>query len=97
MNIFERASAPTPKFFKLLRTVGLALLAVSGSVMAAPIALPAAIVTAAGYIAVAGGVLTAVSQVTVDDAAKEAEGGAAAGSDTDQSHNGDPDDEDYEP
>ena len=43
--------------------------------MAAPIALPAVVVTAAGYLAVAGGVMTAVSQITVDDAAKLAEDG----------------------
>jgi hypothetical protein len=66
MNVVERAKAPTPKFFKVLRTIGLALLAVSGSIVAAPVALPAVVVTVAGYAAVAGGVLSAVSQVTVD-------------------------------
>ena len=71
MNIAKRAKAPTPKFFKILRTIGLALLGISGSVMAAPVALPAAVVTAAGYIAVAGGVMSAVSQVTVEDSAKK--------------------------
>jgi hypothetical protein len=71
MNIAKRAKAPTPKFFKILRTIGLALLGISGSVMAAPVALPVAVVTAAGYIAVAGGVMSAVSQVTVDDSAKK--------------------------
>lgn len=66
MNLLERATAPTPKLFKILRTVGLVMLAVSGSVMAAPIALPAMVVTVAGYMAVAGGVMTAISQVTVE-------------------------------
>ncbi|RBP32783.1 hypothetical protein DFR65_102118 [Oceanihabitans sediminis] len=70
MNLKERAKAPTPKFFRILRTIGLSLLAVSGSIIAAPIALPASIVTIAGYVAVAGGVLSAVSQVTVDDQVK---------------------------
>lgn len=69
MNVIERAIAPTPKFFRILRTLGLALLAISGSVMAAPVVLPAAVVTVAGYVAVAGGVLSAISQVTVDDKA----------------------------
>ena len=64
MNIVERAKAPTPKFFRILRTVGLTLLAVSGSVLAAPVALPTALVSVAGYLAVAGGVISAVSQVT---------------------------------
>jgi hypothetical protein len=67
MNIVERVKAPTPKFFKVLRTIGLALLAVSGSIVAAPVALPAVVVTVAGYAAVAGGVLSAVSQITVED------------------------------
>jgi len=64
MNVIERVKAPTPKFFKVLRTIGLALLAISGSVVAAPVALPVAVVTVAGYVAVAGGVLSAVSQIT---------------------------------
>ena len=70
MKGIERAQAPTPKFFKLLRTIGLAMLAVSGALLTAPVALPAVIVTVAGYTAVAGGVLSAVCQITVDDMAK---------------------------
>ena len=66
-KIINRAKAPTPKFFKVLRTVGMALAAVGGTILAAPIALPAVVVTVAGYAAVAGGVLSAVSQITVDD------------------------------
>jgi uncharacterized membrane protein HdeD (DUF308 family) len=67
MNVVERAKAPTPSFFKILRAIGLALLTISGSVIAAPIVLPATVVTVAGYLAVAGGVISAVSQLTVDD------------------------------
>ena len=72
MKIVERYKKPTPKFFRILRTIGLSLLAVSGSIIAAPIALPAGVVTIAGYVAVAGGVISAVSQVTVDDSEKKA-------------------------
>jgi len=64
-NVAERAKAPTPKFFKVLRTVGLVLAGISGSLIAAPVTLPATIVAVAGYLAVAGGVISAVSQVTV--------------------------------
>ena len=70
MNIIARAQAPTPKFFKTLRTIGLALIAVSGTVLAAPIALPAIITAVAGYAAVAGSVLSAVSQITVEEKAQ---------------------------
>ena len=65
MKIVERMKAPTPKFFKILRSIGLALLAISGTVVAAPIVLPVTVVTVAGYMAVAGGVISAVSQMTV--------------------------------
>jgi len=71
MNVTKRVKAPTPKFFRVLRTIGLSLLALGGSIIAAPIALPATIVTIAGYAIVAGGVLSAVSQVTVDRKAKK--------------------------
>ncbi|HCQ13826.1 hypothetical protein [Flavobacterium sp.] len=66
-KIIKRAKAPTPKFFKVLRTIGLTLAAVGGTILAAPIALPAIITTVGGYIAVAGGVLSAASQLTTTD------------------------------
>ena len=67
MKIVERIKAPTPKFFKILRSVGLALLAISGTIVAAPIVLPVTVVTVAGYMAVVGGVISTVSQMTVKD------------------------------
>ena len=67
MKLIERIKAPTPRFFRVLRSIGLALLAISGTVVAAPIVLPATIVVVAGYMAVAGGVITAVSQMTVTE------------------------------
>jgi uncharacterized membrane protein HdeD (DUF308 family) len=63
-KIVNRATAPTPKFFKVLRNVGLVLAAVGGTILAAPIALPVLVTTIGGYMAVAGGVLTTVSQLT---------------------------------
>lgn len=66
-KIINRAKAPTPKFFKVLRTVGLALAAVGGTILAAPIVLPAIVTTIGGYVAVAGGVLSAASQLTTTD------------------------------
>lgn len=66
MNIIDRLIAPTPKFFKQVRTVGLILAAVSGSLLAAPVALPAIVVQIAGYLALAGAVATAVSQAAVE-------------------------------
>jgi hypothetical protein len=67
MNVVERAKAPTPKFFKVLRTIGLALLAVSGSVVAAPVALPVALVTTATYVATVSATIATASQLTIED------------------------------
>jgi uncharacterized membrane protein HdeD (DUF308 family) len=67
MTIKKRITSPTPKFFKVLRNIGLVLAAVGGTILTAPVALPAAVVTIGGYVTVAGGVLSAVSQLTVKE------------------------------
>ena len=71
MNVIDRAQAPTPKFFKTLRSVGLVIAAAGAAILTAPVALPAAMVTVSGYLTVAGSVLSAISQVTVDDNRKK--------------------------
>ena len=70
MNIIKRVKLPTPKFFKVLRNIGLVLAAVGGTILATPVALPVVVITIGGYVAVAGGVISAVSQLTTtkDDA-----------------------------
>lgn len=64
MNIVKRAKAPVPKFFKILRNIGLTLAAVGGVILTAPVGLPVVIGSVGGYLAVVGGVLSAVSQLT---------------------------------
>ena len=71
LTILQRAAMPTPKLFRILKVIGLTLLAASGSLLAAPVALPAIVTTIAGYVAVAGTVATAVSQVTVETSDNE--------------------------
>jgi len=66
MNLIARVTSPTPKFFKLLRNIGIALATAGGAILAAPITLPAVVVTIGGYMITAGAVATAVSQVTTD-------------------------------
>ena len=65
MNLLERVASPTPTFFQKLRNIGLALAAISAAIIAAPVALPTIVTTIAGYLAVAGTVLSAVSLVTI--------------------------------
>lgn len=71
MTIRKRAEAPTPKFFKVLRNVGLVLAAIGGTILAAPIALPAIVTSVGGYLVVAGGVASAVSQLTTVENLKD--------------------------
>ena len=66
-NIKNRYKSPTPRFFRRLRNIGIALATTGGTILAAPVLLPATIVSAAGYLAVAGTVATAVSQAVVSD------------------------------
>ncbi|MFD2529135.1 MULTISPECIES: hypothetical protein [Polaribacter] len=71
MKIIERYQKPTPKFFRILRNIGIALATAGGAIIAAPIAIPATIVTIATYMTVAGTVATAVSQAVVSDNKKK--------------------------
>jgi hypothetical protein len=65
LTLAQRVVAPTPKFFRLLRTIGVVVGLVGASILASPIALPAAIVTIGGYLALAGSIVTGVSQTAV--------------------------------
>jgi hypothetical protein len=78
LTLSQRVQLPTPPFFQKLRTIGLVLAAVSGTLAAAPIALPLAVAQVAGYLALAGTVITAVSQTAVDDVARQTGGAADA-------------------
>ena len=74
MNLVERYKKPTPKFFKVLRNIGIALATAGGVIIAAPISMPALIVTIATYMTVAGTVATAVSQAVVIDGKSKQKG-----------------------
>ena len=65
MNVVERALAPTPKWFEILRTVGIALATIGGTIIAAPVALPVGLVSAAGYLVLGGSIISVVSQTAV--------------------------------
>ena len=71
MKLKDRFKRPTPKFFRTLRNIGIALAAAGGAILAAPISMPAIIMTIAGYLTVAGTVVTTVSQSVVADVDKD--------------------------
>jgi hypothetical protein len=64
-NIVNRMQGTTPKFFKILRTIGVSLAAVSAALFAAPVELPTIVTYIAGYLTVAGSIMGAVSQTAV--------------------------------
>ena len=66
-TIVDRMKKPTPGFFKKVRNIGLAL---GTAVLTAPVALPAILIKVAGYITVAGTVISGVSQTAVKNERK---------------------------
>jgi len=71
MKLIQRLKEPTPPFFKKLRNIGIILVATSGAILAAPLTLPAILVSIATYLAVAGTVATTVSQAVISDKKEE--------------------------
>lgn len=65
LNLVSRMAAPTPKWFRIVRNVGLTLTALGGVLVAAPVALPAAVISVGGYLLLGGTLLGAVSQTAV--------------------------------
>ena len=65
LDLIDRVRAPTPRFFRTLRNIGITVAGVGGALLASPVVLPALLVQIAGYLTVAGTVITTVSQVTV--------------------------------
>ena len=63
----DRWSAKTPTFWKKVQRVGLVAGALGAAIITAPVALPAALITASGYLVAVGGVTAALSQLTVED------------------------------
>lgn len=65
LNLVSRVQQPTPKWFRIVRNLGLALSAVGGVLVAAPVALPATVVAVGGYLLLGGSIIGAVSQTAI--------------------------------
>ena len=70
-EVKDRALAPTPPFFQMVKKAGLIIAAIGTAVLTAPGSIPAILLTYAGYAVTAGTVLVTISQLTVDDGAFE--------------------------
>lgn len=70
-TIKERWKAKTPKFWKKMQKIGIAAGVLGGILLASPIALPAAVLTGAGYLIALGSATATLSQLTVEDKPEE--------------------------
>lgn len=68
MILKERWQSKTPKFWKKVQRIGIALGVIGGTIVSLPVALPAAVITAGGYLVAAGTVTATLSQLTKEDA-----------------------------
>jgi len=66
-QIVQRIKEPTPKFFRKIRNIGLVLTGISTIISTATIALPVLMIKIAGYVAIAGGIASVISQTAVED------------------------------
>lgn len=67
LSLKQRWKAPTPKFWKKVQRLGIVMTALGTAFATAPVALPAAVITAGAYIAFGGGLIATMSQLTVED------------------------------
>ncbi|MDG1275666.1 MAG: hypothetical protein P8O16_00195 [Algoriphagus sp.] len=70
-EIKNRAMAPTPPFFQLLKRIGLVVAAVGTAVLTAPGTVPVILLTWAGHAITAGTILVTISQLTVEESLPE--------------------------
>jgi hypothetical protein len=68
MSLKERWQSKTPTFWKKVQRIGVACGVIGATIVALPVALPASLVTAAGYMVAAGTVTATLSQLTKEDA-----------------------------
>lgn len=67
-KLTKRWKAETPEFWKKVQKVGLAIGAIGGVIVSAPVVLPAGLITLGGYMVAVGSVAAVLSKLTVVDA-----------------------------
>ena len=67
MKIKDRLKKRSPNLFQNITNICVALGAVGGVLVAAPISLPLALTTLGGYLVVAGSIGASISKLTVDN------------------------------
>jgi ABC-type xylose transport system permease subunit len=67
LSVWQRLTAPTPKFFQKIRNIGIVAGAVGTALLAQPIELPGFVSTIATYLILAGTITSIISQAAVDN------------------------------
>lgn len=67
MKLIKRYTKKTLSFFRKLRNIGIALATAKGIIIAAPISLPAIVVSIATYLTVAGTVVESDNDMDLDE------------------------------
>jgi len=66
-SLKERWNAKTPRFWKKVQRIAIIAGTVAGIIIAAPVTLPAAVITAAGYVVAVGTAVATTAQLTKED------------------------------
>lgn len=66
MNLLNRFTSPTPKFWKKVMGLGATLSIIGGAILAIEFDVPVFLEKAAGYILAVGATLTAIGQFAID-------------------------------
>ena len=77
LSLLDRVALPSPTFWRKVSAVGKAIGGLGLVLVTAPVALPAAIVTVAGYLVLVGSLTAGLSALTVEPGAD----GSSEGSD----------------
>ena len=66
-SMVKRWKSSTPTFWKKIQRFGVVVGGIGATILAAPIAAPAALTSVAGYLVLAGSLSATLSQLTVED------------------------------
>jgi len=61
-KLANNLNAPTPRWAGIIRNIAIACTSIAGAIVAAPVGLPALVISAAGYMALGGSILTVIAQ-----------------------------------
>ena len=71
LSLLDRVALPSPTFWRKVSAIGKAIGGLGLVLVSAPVALPAAVVSVAGYLVLAGSLTAGLSALTVEPGAEE--------------------------